>query len=194
MGAREWEGLLGTHRGLWIRLEDTLRPPGVRPHARPLPQSWLSAASCSSTAFTLFSAVTPLPQGTETQYLLSLTPLSSPSLLWPSRGCNGSLPPPRPLLRPACPAPPLVPLGSGYFRGFLSFSLLPPPPTPPRRAPASKRGQPRNQRRRLQEGQLETALKRLNFFPQIYTGIKLDTPSSLSKPTPLLFLKVAKRK
>lgn len=78
---------------------------------------------------------------------------------------------------------------------WLSFLLTPPsPPRPPRRAPASKRGQPRNQRRRLQEGQLETALKRLNFFPQIYTGIKLDTPSSLSKPTPLLFLKVAKRK
>lgn len=54
MGARAWEGLLGTYKGLWLRLEDARRPPGLRPHARPLPLPWPPAAQRSSTAFILF--------------------------------------------------------------------------------------------------------------------------------------------
>lgn len=77
----------------------------------------------------------------------------------------------------------LFPSAPAIFVPFFPFhsSLL------PSGATASKRGQPRNQRRKLQEGQLETALKRLNFFPQIYPGIKLDTPQFVLEASPHLF-------
>lgn len=170
-GARAWEGLLGIHKGLWIRLEDARRPPGLRPHAQPLPLRWPPATHRSSTA-SIFFFSHPLPQGTQAQYLF-LTPLSSPSLLLAVPGCLGSLPPPRPPLRLERPAASMDTAASALrirLFSFLSFLLT--PPSSPSGSPASKRGQPRNQRRRLLQGQLETALKRLNFFPQIYTGIR----------------------
>lgn len=54
VGAWAWEGLLGTHKGLWIKLEDARRPPGLRPPRTPLPLPRPPAAQRSSTAFILF--------------------------------------------------------------------------------------------------------------------------------------------
>lgn len=142
---------------------DTRRPPGLRPHAGPLPRLWLPAASRSSAAFTLLLHHPPPPRHTA-QYLLSLTPLSSRPVLPAVPGLHRE-PPAAPAAPETCVPCSATPSPRLRLFSRLSFLLSPPPPAPhPSRAPASKRGQPRNQRRRLQEGQLETALKRLNFF------------------------------
>lgn len=105
---------------------DTRRPPGLCPHAGPLPRLWLPAASRSSAAFTLLLQSPPPPRHTA-QYLLSLTPLSSRSVLPAVRGL-----PQEPPAAPAAPEPcvPCSATPSPRLRLFsrLSFLLSPPPP------------------------------------------------------------------
>lgn len=133
------------------------------PHTAPSP-ALPSSSPAQLNCIYLISAVTPPPPRHIDTIPPFSNPLSSPSLLLAVPGLHRE-PPAAPAATETCApsskarTPQLVPLGSSYFR---SFSLLPPPPCG---APASKRGQPRNQRRRIHEGQLETALKRLNFFP-----------------------------
>lgn len=139
-------------------------PTGAAP-PRTAPSLALASSSPPQLNLRLFYVIShPLPQGTQAQYL-SPTPLSSPSLLLAVPGCTGSLPPPRPPLRLERPAASIDTAASApriRLFSFLSFLLT--PPSSPSGSPASKRGQPRNQRWRLLQGQLETALKRLNFF------------------------------
>lgn len=156
MGPQAWEGLLGTHKGLRIRLEDARRLPGLRPHALPLPLPRLPAAPRNSTAFILFLQSTPSPKAHKTQYLLSLTPLSSPSLLLAVPGPHRE-PPAAPAATETCA--PCSKRGlrrcSPRLRLFSFLSLLLTPPSSPCGAPASKRGQPRNQRRGSWKGNLK---------------------------------------
>lgn len=166
--ALAWEGLQGAHEGLRVRLEDAGRPPGLRPRARPLPLPGLPAASPARLRLFYFRSHPPPPRNTDTIPPFSpLTP-SSPALLLAARGCPGSLPLPRPPPRPVRPAPSEDTAASSPRIRLFSFlsSFLLTPPSSPRGASASKRGQPRNQRWRLQEGQLETVLKGLNFPPK----------------------------
>lgn len=103
---------------------DTRRPPGLRPHAGPLPRLWLPAASRGSAAFTLLLQSPPPPPRHTTQYLLSLTPPSSRSVLPGVPGLHREPPAATETCLP-CSATP-----SPRLRLFsrLSFLLSPPPP------------------------------------------------------------------
>lgn len=127
MGAQAWEGLLGAHKGFRIRLKDARRLTGLRPHAQPLPLPWLLAAPRSSTAFILFLQSTPSPKAHKTQYLLSLTPLSSPSLLLAVPGPHREPPAAPAATETFARTPPLFPSAPAIFVPFFTShsSLLP---------------------------------------------------------------------
>lgn len=160
-------GFTRTHKGLWIRLET----PGAHrcaPTQGPLPGFGFQQPSRGSAAFTLYFCSHPLPQGTQHNTSFLNPP---PRSVLPGAGCTGSL---RPPLRPACPAPPLLPLGLGLF-SRLSFLLLPSSPAHTE-LQLPKEGSPETSAGGSRKGNLKLPLRRLNFFPKIYTGIKLRHP------------------
>lgn len=123
------------------------------PRTAPSPAS---ASSSPAHCITLFLQSTPSPKAHKTQYLLSLTPLSSPSLLLAVPGPHRE-PPAAPAATETCA--PCSKRGhrrcSPRLRLFSFLSLLLTPPSSPCGAPASKRGQPRNQRRGSWKGNLK---------------------------------------
>lgn len=128
MGAREWEGLLGTHKGLWIRLETLGAHPGCAPTQGPFPGFGFQQPRAAQLHLLYFCSHPPPPRHT-TQYLLSLTPLSSRSVLPAVPGLQWE-PPAAPAATETCLPCSATPSPRLPLFSRLSF-LLSPPPRPP---------------------------------------------------------------
>lgn len=184
MGKRRGSGVGGLNEDPTKASEDGGRSAPTRAAPpRPAPSPARPASSlASSTAFILF--LQPPPSSKEHRHntsFLSPHPSSTPALL---PGCAGLPRPPPRLGRPTAGEDTAASSPRIRLFSFLSSFLLA-SPSSPRGASASQRGQPRNQRWRLQEGQLETVLKRLNFPPKFI--LELNQPRFSSARSPLLF-------